>query len=112
MMIAQNEDDPSAHVENSLMFYYQLKRAGDGYCACLDPIIHLHSLCCSSAALAVLFVCCTRCAVRLLHSLCCSSAALVVLFVCNPCLLPNVVFSLRLLFAPQAFSPANTKAPS
>jgi len=27
VMIAQNEDDPSAHVENSLMFYYHLKRA-------------------------------------------------------------------------------------
>ena len=26
-MVAQNEDDPSAHVENSLMFYYHLKRA-------------------------------------------------------------------------------------
>lgn len=26
IMIAQNEDDPSAHVENSLMLYYQLKR--------------------------------------------------------------------------------------
>lgn len=27
VMIAQNEDDPSAHVENSLMLYYHLKRA-------------------------------------------------------------------------------------
>jgi dipeptidyl aminopeptidase/acylaminoacyl peptidase len=27
VMIAQNEDDPSAHVENSLMFYYHLKRS-------------------------------------------------------------------------------------
>jgi acetyl esterase/lipase len=27
VMIAQNEDDPSAHVENSLVFYYQLKRS-------------------------------------------------------------------------------------
>ena len=27
VMIAQNEDDPSAHVENSLLFYYHLKRA-------------------------------------------------------------------------------------
>lgn len=26
IMIAQNEDDPSAHVENSLVLYYQLKR--------------------------------------------------------------------------------------
>ena len=27
VMIAQNEDDPSAHVEGSLMFYYKLKRS-------------------------------------------------------------------------------------
>lgn len=27
LMIAQNEDDPSAHVENSLMLYYHLKRS-------------------------------------------------------------------------------------
>ena len=27
MMLAQNEDDPSAHVENSLTFYYLLKRS-------------------------------------------------------------------------------------
>ena len=27
VMLAQNEDDPSAHVENSLMFYYLLKRS-------------------------------------------------------------------------------------
>lgn len=27
VFLAQNEDDPSAHVENSLMFYYHLKRS-------------------------------------------------------------------------------------
>ena len=31
LMIAQNEDDPSAHVENSLMLYYKVCRIPSHY---------------------------------------------------------------------------------